>query len=155
MKYKNNGFSLLEIIVVMVIISILAIVATPRYRSATDQTKTMEAKYGLADFYRHQKSYFIENGYYGETVEDIGFELKSKNYVIGFQNSSNGATDIETKPGKNCKRDAGEMKFIAGSANKNNRLNNYSIDEQNCINKLPKGSSNCPAETDNQRCIEN
>ncbi|MDE2028332.1 MAG: prepilin-type N-terminal cleavage/methylation domain-containing protein [Candidatus Omnitrophica bacterium] len=60
----RKGFTLLEIIVVLVIITILTAVAIPNYTNFLDQGAANAAQNNLIAIYNAQKDYYLKNGYY-------------------------------------------------------------------------------------------
>lgn len=61
---SNKGFTLIELMIVVVIIGILSAMAIPRFMSASTRTKQSEAKLILKQIYVNQRAYFQENGEY-------------------------------------------------------------------------------------------
>ncbi|SYZ73745.1 Fimbrial protein pilA [Candidatus Zixiibacteriota bacterium] len=59
-----KGFSLIELLIVLVIIGILAGLAIPRYMSSTTKAKQTEAKEILHQIFLLERSYFDENDEY-------------------------------------------------------------------------------------------
>lgn len=75
MKRNNteHGFTLTELLVVLVIIGVLVLLAVPRFSSVVAKTKTTEAKLMLKQVYVLQEAYWDENDTYGKSLDAIGF----------------------------------------------------------------------------------
>ncbi|MCH9032245.1 MAG: prepilin-type N-terminal cleavage/methylation domain-containing protein [candidate division Zixibacteria bacterium] len=78
---SESGFSLIELLIVLVIIGILAGIAIPRYMSSTTKAKQVEAKELLHQIYMMERSYFLEHD--GYWIPDVGVEA-SKDYPYAF-----------------------------------------------------------------------
>ena len=70
----QTGFTLTELLVVIVIIGILAALTIPKFLNVTTRAKTTEAKLMLKQVYNLQKAYYLENDVFSPTLEAIGFE---------------------------------------------------------------------------------
>lgn len=61
---RHSGFTLIELMMVVVIIGILAVVAIPKYSSYVQKAKTSEAVGFLSEIKAHQESYRADFGQY-------------------------------------------------------------------------------------------
>lgn len=86
--HNRKGFTLIELMIVVVIIGILAALAIPRFMRATAKAKQSEAKQLLKQIYTMQHAYRQANNTYGDlgetiaaytggTFADIGVEIQS------------------------------------------------------------------------------
>lgn len=71
------GFSMVELMVVLVIIGILVLLALPRLEPVVTKAKETEAKLMLKQVYTLEKSYKYEHDTYTTSLADIGFEQDS------------------------------------------------------------------------------
>jgi len=74
LQRNQKGFTLIELMIVIVIIGILAALAIPRFMSATDKAKRSEAVSILKQIYVLERSYWAENSVYSANFADIGFD---------------------------------------------------------------------------------
>lgn len=71
---ETSGFSMTELLVVLVIIGVLVLLALPRLMPVVTKAKTTEAKLNLKQVLMLQKSYKFENDKYSSNLNEIGFE---------------------------------------------------------------------------------
>lgn len=147
-KRNQEGFSLIELMIVVVIIGLLATMAVPQYRNFQMKAKQSEAKANLGGLYTGMQTFFAEyNAYYGD-FRAIGFSMDGPlNYNVGFNAShvpgpathpsptykSKAAVQFNAKThcgaGKgqnpNCKALSGTFQTITGTSIKNGATANF------------------------------
>ena len=72
--HDEEGFSMTELMVVLVIIGTLTLLALPRFMSVATRAKMSEAKMMLRQVHALQKSYYMEHDVYASTLEALQFE---------------------------------------------------------------------------------
>jgi type IV pilus assembly protein PilE len=71
---QQDGYSLVEILVVVVIIGILAMIAIPRFTNLTNRAKMVEAQTMLGQVATLQQAYYYQYDRYSTSLSAIGFE---------------------------------------------------------------------------------
>lgn len=106
MKKNNQGFSLVELMVVVAIIGVLASIAVPNINKYIAKARQSEAKTVLSSIYTSEKAFFAEYQAYHGMFGAIGFSPEGKiRYNAGFAGAgteagaSNGYNANVTAPG--------------------------------------------------------
>ena len=81
---KQNGFTLIEVMVVVVIIGILASIAYPSYMEVVRQTRRADAYNALMDIMARQERYFTDNNSYTDDLKNLGFAEKTYTTPDGY-----------------------------------------------------------------------
>ena len=86
---KTKGFTLVELVIVIVIVGILSIVAVPIYRGYTRKAMATEGKALLGAIQTAQKIYFAENAFFAAQTatafaSDLDVDARSNKYFTAF-----------------------------------------------------------------------
>lgn len=71
---NEDGFSMTELMVVLVIIGILTLIALPRFMNITTKAKMTEAKMALKQVHALAQAYYFEHDAYTTDLALIGYE---------------------------------------------------------------------------------
>lgn len=89
---RQDGFTLVELMVVVAIIGLLSAVAVPNFKKYQARSKMAEAKLQLSALYTAQSSFYSDYNMYGQCLPYMGFdptaERMNRYYATGFAASS-------------------------------------------------------------------
>ena len=74
-RKREHGFTLVELIIVVIIVGILAAVAIPMYRGATDRAKASECESALGAIRSAMRVYYAEHGTYASASFTDGAQV--------------------------------------------------------------------------------
>jgi len=83
-RHPQNGFSLIELMVVVAIIALLAAVAYPSYQESITKTRRADGMALLTNIVNAEERYFTQNSTYTTDLTDLGYPT---------------ATNVESKDG--------------------------------------------------------
>jgi len=93
---RADGFTLIELVIVIVIVSILAAVALPGFQDAMRKGRRADAKEGLMDAANRQERFMLDRSTYTEDMTNLGFGADPAISVEGHYR-----IDVEA-PDPNC-----------------------------------------------------
>ncbi|MDD5195842.1 MAG: prepilin-type N-terminal cleavage/methylation domain-containing protein [Candidatus Omnitrophica bacterium] len=90
----KKGFTLLELIVVIVILGILATLGFTQYSTMVENGRAAEAKAIMGTILQAQRAYYLEKGVWANALSDIGVSVPdscvSTNYFAYYLNGWDG-----------------------------------------------------------------
>jgi prepilin-type N-terminal cleavage/methylation domain-containing protein len=102
MRMNSRGFSLVEMLVVVMIASIVGAIGFNSYQAYVTRARTAEARISLGAIYMAEKSFFVTNYSFTLCLANLGYQPYSDNsyYYTGFMNSA--ATTCGPSGNYNC-----------------------------------------------------
>ena len=73
--FNKKGFTLLELIIVIIVIGILASIALPRYMRVTERARVTEAKNMLSTLRNSQIRYYTQHQNYCQVIGNLDIEI--------------------------------------------------------------------------------
>ena len=74
---KDQGFTLIELMITVVIVAILASVAVPSYQNQMQKARRADAYDCLLNAAQRQENFFYQNNTYASTVDALGMTAQS------------------------------------------------------------------------------
>ena len=80
----RKGFTLVEVLIVVIIIGILASIGIPQFAASIEKAKGGEARAGLGHIQTGEKVYYAENEFYTTVQEDLDITLTNKYWAFSL-----------------------------------------------------------------------
>ena len=75
---NRKGFTLVEVLIVVIIIGILAAIGIPQFSASIEKAKGGEARAGLGHIQTGEKVYYAENEYYTNNLSNLDITLTER-----------------------------------------------------------------------------
>ena len=89
MKKRNDGFTLIELMIVVAIIGILAAIAIPNFLNYQCKSKQSEAKQALKAYATGVETYMAENDIYPTSLNNADVAVREGRYSVAISGISN------------------------------------------------------------------
>lgn len=101
MMKKQNGFTLMELMIAVAIVGVLAAIALPAYTEHVQRTRRSDGQAALLNLAARMEHYFTENNtYVGATLANVGSNAASPEayYTLGISNLSGTTYTLTATP---------------------------------------------------------
>jgi prepilin-type N-terminal cleavage/methylation domain-containing protein len=100
---NRKGFTLVEVLIVVIIIGILAAIGIPQFAASIEKSKGGEARAGLGHIQTGEKVYYAEKEYYTTNTSDLDITLSQKYWAFSLSTpTSTSYTATATRSGGTC-----------------------------------------------------
>lgn len=94
-RAENEGFTLVELAIVIVIIGVLASFGVPRFRNAVERSKAGESLNYLAAVRASQERYASREGTYADELTDLDISIPTPKYFEVGDIAAGSTSDLE------------------------------------------------------------
>lgn len=81
---KRKGFTLVEVLIVVIIIGILASIGIPQFADTIEKARGGEARAGLGHIQTGEKIYFAENEKYTNSTDELDVTFANQSWAFNI-----------------------------------------------------------------------
>ena len=96
---SKKGFTLVEVLIVVIIIGILAAIGIPQFADSIEKAKSVEARSGLGHIQTGEKIYYAEKELYTTDLGDLDISLPQRYWSIEITTTPTSYTATATRSG--------------------------------------------------------
>ncbi len=96
---NRKGFTLVEVLIVVIIIGILAAIGVPQFADSIEKAKGGEARAGLGHLQTGEKVYYAENETYTTALGDLDISLSQRYWTFSIAAGATTYTATATRSG--------------------------------------------------------
>ena len=96
---NRKGFTLVEVLIVVIIIGILAAIGIPQFADSIEKAKGGEARAGLGHLQTGEKVYYAEREVYSSTLGDLDVTLTQRYWTFTIAATATTYTATATRSG--------------------------------------------------------
>lgn len=137
---KNSGFTILELMVVLIIVGMLTAMALPSFLSQSNKARRSEAQTYMGSINRGQQAYYIEKQIFAPALENLELglsESQSYNYSVARADQLESVAKADPK-GAALNGFAGKVWIATGNDQ------NSTVYARVCEGPLGVAPDNCP-----------
>ena len=145
-RRSRNGFSLVELMIVVAIAGILAAVAIPAYESTIRHSRESSAKSALLDLARREETFYSINNYYTTEMATLGYANVTGNSIQIPNSTTENYYTVTIEPaesGTTASSYTATATPVTGSSQASDSCGTYQIDYLGNQTNNPSTATGC------------